>query len=191
MKFGFIALSLLLSLSVNASQICAPKISLNQFTYLLKKTVNQYFPELVNESIEVSSFRSDAYFLQAQPVVKTIAGKRGNRKYHVQLNLKLLDCPPSEESLQAILVHELEHIKDYTEWSSAKLIKHGMHYSTSLMFRAKYERATDAKVLEKGLNSGLAGYRVWVYQWLSPKELQRKRYIYLTPEEIFAFDSAF
>lgn len=184
MKIGFIALSLLLSVSVNAAQICAPKMSVGQFTNLLENTIEQFFPELANESIGVSTFRSDAYFLQAQPVVKTLVGKRGKRRYNVQLNLKLLDCPPSEESLQAILVHELEHVKDYTGWSSAKIAKHGIHYSTSLKFRAKYERATDEKVLEKGLNIGLAGYRVWVYQWLSPKDLVRKRYIYLTPEEI-------
>lgn len=184
MKIGFIALSLLLSISANAAQICAPKMSVEHFTNLLEKTIEQFFPELANESIGVSTFRSDAYFLQAQPVVKTLAGKRGKRRYNVQLNLKLLDCPPSEESLQAILVHELEHVKDYTAWSSAKIAKHGIHYSTSLKFRAKYERSTDAKVLVKGLNIGLAGYRVWVYQWLSPKELEHKRYIYLTPEEI-------
>lgn len=184
MKIGFIALSLLLSVSVNAAHICAPKMSVGQFTNLLEKTIEQFFPELANESIGVSTFRSDAYFLQAQPVVKTLVGKRRKRRYNVQLNLKLLDCPPSEESLQAILVHELEHVKDYTGWSSAKIAKHGIHYSTSLKFRAKYERATDEKVLEKGLSIGLAGYRVWVYQWLSPKDLERKRYIYLTPEEI-------
>jgi hypothetical protein len=184
LRIGFFALGSLLAVSVNATEICAPKMNVNQFTSLLEKTIEQFFPELSKESIGVSTFRSDAYFLQAQPVVETLFGNRENRKYNVQLNLRLLECPPSEESLQSILVHELEHIKDYTNWSSGKIAKHGLHYSTSLEFRAKYERATDAKVLEKGLNSGLAGYRVWVYQWLSPKDLERKRYIYLTPEEI-------
>lgn len=173
-----------MAVSVNAAELCAPKISIDQFTNLLESTIEQFFPELSEESIGVSTFRSDAYFLQAQPVVKTLIGKRGKRKYNVQLNLRLLDCPPSEDALRSILVHELEHVKDYTNWSSAKLAKHGVRYSTSLKFRSRYERATDAKVLEKGLNSGLADYRVWVYQWLSPKELNRKRYIYLTPEEI-------
>lgn len=163
-------------------------MTLQQFTDLLFKTRDAYFPELKNESIGVSTFRSDAYFLQAQPEVKTLIGKRGERKYNVQLNLKLLDCPPDEESLEAILAHELEHIKDYTGWSTARIAKHGIRYSTSLNFRANYERETDHKVLDKGLNKGLAGYRVWVYQWLNPKEYTRKRYIYLTPEEILESD---
>lgn len=184
MRIGFFALGLFLAFSVNATEICASKMNIDKFTNLLERTIEEFFPELSNESIGVSTFKSNAYFLQAQPVVKTLIGKRGKRKYNIQLNLRLLDCPPSEDSLQSILVHELEHVKDYTNWSSAKIAKHSVHYSTSLKFRAKYERATDAKVLEKGLNSGLAGYRVWVYQWLSPKKLEQKRYIYLTPEEI-------
>jgi hypothetical protein len=178
------ALCSLLTCSAIASVNCAPKMNLQEFTDLLHKTREAYFPELKNESIGVATFRSDAYFLQAQPVVKALIGKREKRRYNVRLNLKLLDCPPNEEALEAILVHELEHIKDYTGWSTARIAKHGVLYSTSLNFRTDYERETDQKVLEKGLNEGLAGYRVWVYQWLSPKEYIRKRYIYLTPEEI-------
>ena len=188
MKLYIIGICVLLSTYANAAENCAPKMSVQQFTTLLQKTVEQYFPELSNESIGVSTFNSNAYFLQAQPVAKSLIGNREKRKYNVQLNLKLLNCPPDEDSLKAILVHELEHVKDYTQWSSAKIVKHGIHYSTSLKFRAKYERATDSKVLEKGLNIGLAGYRIWVYQWLSPKEYERKRYIYLTPEEILETD---
>lgn len=185
MRLFFFALSILLSSFVNAAEYCSPKIDLNQFTDLLEKTIEEYFPELPSHSISVTTFKSNSYFLQTQPVAKTLFLNKKKRKYNVQLNLKLLDCPPSEESLQAILVHELEHIKDYAGWSSAKIIAHGIHYSTSLRFRTEYERSTDNKVLEKGLMMGLAGYRNWIYQWLTPKELRAKRYIYLTPEEIF------
>lgn len=185
-KYVPFIIGIFLTIYANAEENCSAKIDVEQFKGLLNRTVEQYFPELKNESISVSTFRSNAYFLQAQPVVKTLIKKRRKRKYSVQLNLKLLDCPPEEEALQAILVHELEHVKDYTKWSSGKIAKHGIHYSTSLNFRAQYERATDEKVLEKGLNLGLAGYRFWVYQWLTPKEYRRKRYIYLTPEEILA-----
>lgn len=184
LKLSFFIFGILLSAFVCAAEICAPKMDIGQFNGLLDKTIEQYFPELSSESIGVSTFRSDAYFLQAQPEVKTLISNRRMRKYNVQLNLKLLDCPPDEDSLRAILVHELEHVKDYTKWSSARIALHGIRYSTSLKFRANYERSTDSKVLQKGLNQGLAGYRTWVYQWLTPKEYKRKRFIYLTPEEI-------
>lgn len=173
-------------MSIFAAENCAPKMNLQQFTEILYRTRQVYFPELEREKIGISTFRSDAYFLQAQPEVKTLMGKKAKRKYNVQLNLKLLDCPPDEASLEAILVHELEHIKDYVGWSAAKILKHGLHYVSSLKFRAKYERETDMRVLKKGLNSGLAAYREWVYQWLTPKDYQIKRYIYLTPEEILS-----
>lgn len=163
---------------------CLPKLDLKSFEQILNNTRETFFPELKNENIGITTFTSDAYFLQVQPVFKTLVGKRSARKYSVQLNLKLLDCPPSEEVLEAILVHELEHVKDYTKWSTAKLLKHGARYSSSFKFRAAYERETDHKTLEKGLHVGLAGYRTWIYQWLNPKELAQKRRLYLTPEEI-------
>jgi hypothetical protein len=173
------------SLSVaSADVLCHPPMSLTSFNEILWRTKDAYFPELKNEKIILKTFRSDAYFLQAQPEIKTLIGKRNLRVYSVQLNLKLLDCPPSNDALEAILVHELEHVKDYTKWSAAKIAKHGFYYASSLDFKKKYERQTDKKTLEKGLHLGLAGYRDWVYQWLTPKDLKRKRFIYLTPEEI-------
>lgn len=177
MKSLFILL-ILFSLSARArsSEQCLPAMTLDHFKSLVQSSKDQYFPELRKVKVSVSTFRSDAYFLQARPNIK--------REYFIQLNLKLLECPPSEEALVAILVHELEHVKDYIGWSSAKLVKHGIVYSASMKVKIAYERQTDRKVLEKGLHSGLAGYREWVYQWLTPRELARKRRIYLTPEEI-------
>ncbi len=173
----FILLILFSTSALAAShEQCLPAMSLDHFKTLVQSSKDQYFPELRKVNIGVSTFRSDAYFLQAQPNIK--------RQYFIQLNLKLLECPPSEDALVAILVHELEHVKDYIGWSSAKLIKHGIVYSASMKVKIAYERQTDRKVLEKGLHTGLAGYRDWVYQWLTPKELARKRRIYLTPEEI-------
>jgi hypothetical protein len=150
----------------------------------VETTKEQYFPELNKTTIGVTTFSSDAYFLQAQPKIKTLVGNRLKRQYSVQLNLKLLECPPPEDALVAILVHELEHVKDYIGWSSGKILKHGVLYSTSMEVKVAYERQTDRKVLEKGLHEGLAGYREWIYQWLTPEDLANKKRIYLTPEEI-------
>ena len=167
-----------------SSEGCLPPMTIEQFKAMVQSSRDLYFPELSNLKIEVSTFRSDEYFLQAQPKIRTLLRGGSKRCYLIDLNLKLLDCPPPEEALTAILVHELEHIKDYTGWSSFKIARFGVHYSTSMKLKTRYERETDHKVLEKGLHSGLAGYREWLYQWLSPKELARKKKIYLTPEEI-------
>jgi len=162
---------------------CQP-ISMEEFRGRLQDVQERYFPEFKDLSIIVTTFRSDAYFLQAQPKIKTLFKKRSQRIYEVQLNTKLLDCPPTSAGLEAILVHELEHIRDYTGWSSIRIAKHGLRYSFNCDMRIGYECATDLRVLEFGLHQGLIDYRHWVYEKLTPKELKKKEKIYLTPREI-------
>ncbi len=170
--------------SLAMTPVCAPAISLTDFKNTVDETRMEYFPEFESDSLTVTTFHSSAYFLQAQPSLSSLLHQRADRTYEVQLNLRLLDCPPERQALKAILVHELEHVRDYRSMSSAKIISLGMKVSLSFDFKVHYERATDQKVLNKGLFEGLALYREWVYQWLSPKELIKKRAIYMTPEEI-------
>lgn len=151
---------------------------------LVLQTRDRYFPELANTTIRTMPCVGKAYFLQAQPFVKSLTKKRARRSYKVEVNVALLACPPAIEALEAIIVHELEHVKDYTQWSTGRLLRHGIDYSLSFKQKVDYERATDHKVLSKGLHEGLALYREWVYQRLTPKDLLTKRRIYLTPEEI-------
>lgn len=172
------------SLSVQIEPICSDPINVSQFEEILSKVRGQYFPELENEVIEIKPVKSDAYFLLAQPSIKTLIKGIEKRSYFIRLNFKYMNCPPSYDALEAILVHELEHIKDYTRWNSAKITSHGVRYVSSRQFRAEYERSTDKKVVKRGLNVGLANYRTWIYQWLSPKEYEKKRFYYLTPEEL-------
>ncbi|MBY0515713.1 MAG: hypothetical protein K2P81_02310 [Bacteriovoracaceae bacterium] len=181
MRFLFF---IFLSFSALAQNNCAQPLSLEEFGQFVENVRSQYFSDIPKEHLGIKSFRSEAYFLQAQPYLKTLINRRQNRRYNVQINLRLLECPPTPEGLEAILVHELEHVRDYMGWSSGHIALHGGKYALSCGVKVKYERATDAKVLELGLGEGLAQYREWVYQWLSPKDLAKKRLIYLTPEEI-------
>lgn len=166
-----------------ASVQCSSPISQNEFEQAVKEVQEQYFPEIPHE-VKVKTFTSDDYFLQARPSLTSLIRKNENRKYFIFLNTKLLDCPPPPEALEAILVHEFEHILDYTQWSGVKIALHGIKYETNFKNKVYYERATDKKVLEKKLHQGLAAYRLWVYQWLTPQDLAKKKAIYLTPEEI-------
>lgn len=182
---NFIILTLLFfPFSLKASSICSRPISREEFDLIFQATRDKFFPELKGVNIEVVTFKANSYFLKVRPVVKTLLNKRKNRSYQILLNNNLLKCPPSMEGLEAILVHELEHIVDFTHWSPSRIIKHGTHYFLSCNKRIGYERATDLKVLKKGLGEGLMHYRLWIYQWLTPKDLYLKRLIYITPEEI-------
>lgn len=169
---------------------CLPPMPLEDFKLLVLDTRELHFPELQDLNISISTFESGAYFLQAQPSLETIFKKTSKRSYEIQLNLRLLECPPDLISLQAILVHELEHVKDYNGWSSKKIIGHGLRYVTDRNFRSRYERQTDLKALVKGFSVGLMGYRYWVYQWLTPKELKLKKRYYFTPEEILSWQGS-
>jgi hypothetical protein len=179
-------ISLVLSLILTSAHAfdCLPAITLEQFQQTLETTRSTYFPEIPADQLSVTTFESDAYFLQAQPKVKSLVRSGPKRHYKVELNTKLLNCPPSMEALVAILAHELEHVLDYMHWSSVRVVNHGIKYSLSGKVKIKYERETDQKVVERGLSEGLAQYREWVYQWLTKKDLKRKREIYLTPEEL-------
>ena len=119
-----ILITLLLSWAAQASE-CRP-MTLESFTQRVESVKVHYFPEFRDLRLVVTTFRSDAYFLQAQPRIKTLFKKKSRRVYEVQLNTKLLDCPPTPAGLEAILVHELEHIRDFTGWSSARIIRHGV-----------------------------------------------------------------
>lgn len=178
---------MLLSLSLHAKTrmpVCSEALSLKQFESQVTEVKDKYFPEFKDLSIIVGTFKSDEYFLQAQPKIKSLFKKRSKRVYEVKLNTKLLACPPTPQGLEAILVHELEHIRDYTVWSSKKIVKHALQYSFNCDLRIGYERMTDLRVLNHGLHDGLIDYRHWVYSKLSQKKLKAKRLIYLTPEEI-------
>lgn len=169
---------------------CEPPMTRDNFEALVQEVKETYFPVLKDVRLTFSTFSSDAYFLQAQPIVISLFGQRSKRRYQVQLNLKLLECPPTVNALEAILVHELEHVVDYLPMSTTKVAAHGLRYVLNKKFKRHYERSTDCKVLDLGLHQGLSDYRKWVYQWLDPDQLQTKRLLYLTPEEIEVFQSS-
>lgn len=83
--------------------------------------------------------------------------------------------PPA--GLTAILVHKIQHVSDYLKMSSVEMVAFGARYASDKKFHTKYERETDTKTLIKGFGPGLIEFRLWVYQWLSPKELKKNAII--------------
>lgn len=178
-----------LSGNASASAYCEPAITLEHFEQLLTHVKDEYYPELKDAPVEVATFTSDAYFLQAQPVKHTLLKKHSKRRYRVELNLKLLECPPTDGALQAILAHELQHVVDYEHKSATGVIGHGLKFVLNKNFREDYERETDLKTMQRGFAQGLKLYRHWVYQWLNPKQLETKKRYYFTPDEITEWQS--
>lgn len=186
MKWVFIIL--LFSLSVQAQMaagdFCPRQTTRPEIATVISHVKEKYFPELAAVDVSIKEFSSDSYFLQAQPQVGSLLNKKEKRKYFVILNPKLYDCSPSQAALEAILVHEFEHIIDYESDSSVQIIGNGLHYVLGKKYRANYERSTDLKAIKKGVAAGLIEYRQWLYLRLSEKALKLKLYYYLNPQEI-------
>lgn len=191
MKWVLISLLFTLSVQAETSQqaFCPYKTSRAEFETLISGVKVKYFPELAKAHIAIREFSSKDYFLQAQPQAQSLLYKKAKRKYFIMLNPSLYDCSPSQRALEAILVHEFEHIMDYESDASVQIIGTGLHYVLDKKYRANYERATDLKVIKKGIAEGLIEYRQWLYLQLSEKALKKKLYYYLNPAEIKAADS--
>lgn len=184
MFMKLLLLLLVLNSAWASQEICYPAITSTEFAEMVTRAKLTHMPCLIETNIAIREFESDAYYLQAKPEIKSLLKKKQERKYFVEVNPKLYLCPPSMDALEAILVHEFEHVVDYEKMSALGIARFGAKYGTSKKYRAKYERATDEKVLKKNLGLGLIGYREWIYSKLSPKDILIKKRYYYTPEEI-------
>lgn len=101
------------------------------------------------------------------------------------LNDRLLENGPGDLALEAILVHELCHIRDFIEMSGWGLIRLYVNVNYDAAFEIRYERETDICALALGYSEGLKAYRRWLYRTIDdPKLVALKQKVYLTPEQI-------
>jgi hypothetical protein len=168
-------------MSASLASTCEP-VSREQLRAIVEEVRDTHFPELKNRELPFSDYKSDEYFFQATVKVGDLL--RGRKRFCIDLNQALLDCPPSLDGLRAIIVHELRHFADYEAMSVRRLYGLGIRYATSKRFRREYERATDQFAVELGHGAGLIEYREWLYGRLEPKALKKKQYYYLSPDEI-------
>lgn len=153
----------------------------------VRRLIDAKFPRLASRQVRITEFSSKDTFLQAQPKHVLRSGK--NRVYEIQVNPRLFDDPPSANALEGILVHELSHLNDYTYMNSFEIADLGLMYAGGGAPRGviRYERATDETAMRKGFASGIREYRQWLYGKVSGRDLELKKKIYYTPEEVDAY----
>ena len=139
------------------------------------------------------TLNGDEYFLQARPPIKTVLTPKKSRKiFKIQINPKLFEDSPSDNALKAILIHELTHVTDQLNKSTAGIIGSAINYISHKEYHRNYERSTDVKALDRAkkagrlpvVKQGLIEYRCWQYSHFNAKQIQTKKYYYLSPEEI-------
>ena len=160
----------------------AARISPDHLRDRLRSVQGRHYPELSGLTLELNAFYSDRDFFRSRISPWTVFSPSDRRRYLIEYNPKILNDPPSDAAIDAILAHELAHIRDYARMSAWDLCRFAVWYMVEN--HADYERKTDETVLEKGLGQGLAEFRTWLYAHLPPQGVAEKKRDYLTPEEI-------
>lgn len=187
MKFLKVLLMLLTPIASHAQDsLCSDKniVTLESVESVTQQLIHSHpeFDILRNAIIEIKPIENDKEtFFKTFFSVSSRLRLDKEPIYRIFVNEGINECAPSYEATEAILSHELFHIKDYAERSNLGLIELGIIYLTK---GAKYERATDLKSVHLGYGEGLIGYRRWIYSLLDEKGLKKKIRYYLTPEEI-------
>lgn len=91
---------------------------------------------LLDYKVEVVEMDEDDYYLRSSPKPDTVALPPKRRTYQLHANPSLCNTSfgPSSEALYSIVMHELNHILDYTQMSQSQLTVFGLTYATNYSF---------------------------------------------------------
>lgn len=175
-------------------------LSFSLIPQVTAKELNLYYQEkvrpIVGELIETThpklnltdiqfsyhEIKSPAYFFESNfGMGRVILGKN---HYKIGVNPLVFEKEIPRDALKGVLAHELVHTEDYVSGSTLGTILPIGVKLLNKKSKRQYERKTDLKVILKGLYNELLAYKKWQYPLLSPKDLEKKKLEYLTPEEI-------
>jgi len=159
-----------------------------ELAVMLEQVHSNLFPELAGVTIRLAANTSDESFFSATPDLATISNEPFEREYLVQYSTLQFDQPPPANAVIAILVHELKHVRDYTEMDLEEVIEFGAWYISADI--SAYERETDEHSLQLGCGEGLIEFREWLYDVVTDEVEAEKRVNYYTPDEIRAWMDA-
>lgn len=158
-----------------------PETNLEQFVGNMAKLLNCKI--LIRKS-------SISTTLNARPVIRSLFGRREQRRYVIRINtrqdfdgVKIEEVPLDAKI--GLWFHELMHIKDYQSRSIIGIIQRGLQYLT-VAGKRMFEHEIDRMVI-------MSGYGRYLYRWsqysmqestASEKYKAFKSMIYLTPEQI-------
>ncbi len=161
-----------------------------QVEALIASIVDTSFPELSGVRITLAPLSSPSVYFASQPHAGSWLSPFAKTRYLIRVNPRVYDADPSVPPLplqaaEAILAHELAHTLGYVEGGSAGILRAGLE-QLSLRSLIRSERRTDLVAVSRGYADGLVAYRRWIYPTLNAEQEERKRAIYLSPEEIHA-----
>jgi len=145
------------------------------------------FPELSSLSIATVRFQSPSVFFMSS--FDVVAALDDDEPLHLLLSMNdaVLDDPPSELAIRAVLAHELGHSLDFVRRRQRAGAAGLMSLVPALLWppaEAEMERATDLIAVARGYGPGLQAYRAWLYGRLDKDAVAEKRRVYYSPLEL-------
>jgi hypothetical protein len=163
------------------------KTLLDEYELAMLIALSRY-PELAETHIEFV-FQKIKSNLAARPKGLNVFRRKGKRHYKVMVNLPQYARAPLDSATfnaqVGVIAHELAHIAYYESKRTPRIVLDGFWY-WNLNFRARFERATDARTIEHGAGWQLRDFSLFIQDFITddPKYTEYKERIYMTPEEI-------
>ena len=158
------------------------------------KKALSFYPNLKDVEIEFQFKKNTSKsFMQAQPDFNDVfTGKKG-RSYNIFISSPFniegqeftIDDVPSDVII-GWLGHELGHIVDYRNRSTAAMAIFGLKYITSKNYIKKAERAADVYAINHGMSDYILKTKNFIINNSELSDAYKKRIarLYLSPEEI-------
>ncbi|TYP77190.1 hypothetical protein [Aquimarina intermedia] len=153
-----------------------------------------HYPELRDTPIEFKfTDKVRKSTMQAQPTWGSFFRTKKNRKYIILMsrrfniegeNFLITDVP--SEVLIGWLGHELGHVMDYRERSSAGMLIFGFKYLFSQRHIQEVERTADTYAVRHGMGQYIIATKNFILEHTSLSDTYKNRIkrLYLSPEEI-------
>lgn len=168
-----------------AAPASADEASVTRTSAIVRELVAISYPELARKRIDIHEFEAESDYFRTTFVIHRFFAFMPMR-YVIKVNADVWSRQAPEESVRAILVHELAHVQQ---------LSHGMRVRRLGLMRllfdrseARFERTADLIAIERGFGRGLRVYREWLYRNIPPGAERQKRRNYFSPEEIDAID---
>jgi len=168
-----------------------------QIPAVIEKSVLQalsFYPELENTSINfVFKKNIKSSVMQAQPVFKTLMGKKANRIYNINISalfklthsaIPIHHIP--EEVMIGWIGHELGHIMDYENRNTFELIAFGLSYVFSRTYIKKAEKEADTYAVNHGLGRYIVATKYFILDHAELPQTYKDKIarLYLSPDDI-------
>ncbi|MEO7659037.1 MAG: hypothetical protein ABIV48_05430 [Pyrinomonadaceae bacterium] len=163
------------------SQQVADKAAVDKAWRLLDNVRLRSFPEISESDLNIKPFNSNSTFFKARFSFGRYFTFR-NLKTTLYINPAVFDRGASDESVEAILAHELAHVLYYFDRNRLSLL--GLIRLTCDDFEASFERKADLTAIARGYGPGLIEYRQWLYKNIPDNTLKKKMRNYFSPNEI-------